>query len=123
MTAGHGHTYYVLAGNTRVLVHNSGPYCGKAFGNKKSGSALFHGTDYSLDEMVQFVNGHTGAGNPAMGRPSEFEIEETLRNAGPVRLKNQDGSLQNSAKFDHNGVRVIINYDQPWKSTAYYRGS
>ena len=117
------HTYYVLAGNTPVLVHNSGPYCGIPIGNKKSGNAAFHGTNYSLDEMVQFAHGHTGAGNPAMGRPGLAEIEATLRNAGPVRLKNSDGSWQNSAKFDHNGVRVIINYDQPWKSTTYYRGN
>jgi hypothetical protein len=74
---------------------------------------LFHGTDYSLDEMTQFVYGHTGAGNPAMRRPSMAQIEATLRSAGPVRIGEQ-----NAASFDYNGVRVIINYDMPWKSTA-----
>ncbi|MFD6891718.1 polymorphic toxin-type HINT domain-containing protein [Streptomyces sp. NPDC059957] len=111
------HTYYVLAGQTPVLVHNSSPFCGTPFGNR-SGADDFHGTDYSLDEIVQFVHGHTGAGNPAMGRPSQAEIERTLRQAGPVRIKKQ-----NSAVFNHGGVRVIVNYDAPWRSTAYYPGT
>ncbi|HEY9371307.1 polymorphic toxin-type HINT domain-containing protein, partial [Streptomyces sp.] len=111
------HTYYVLAGRTPVLVHNSSPFCGRPFGNRAGGDD-FHGSDYSLDEIVQFVHGHTGGGNPAMGRPSQAEIETTLRKAGPVRI-----GKQNSAQFDHGGVRVIVNYDMPWKSTAYYPGS
>ncbi|MER5209266.1 polymorphic toxin-type HINT domain-containing protein [Streptomyces sp. NPDC002838] len=114
------HTYYVLAGETPVLVHNSGPNCGVPTGGRNGdrlGGEDFHGSDYSLDEMVEFVNGHTGDGNPAMGRPSAAEIETTLRQAGPRQL---DG--QNSSRFDHNGVRVIVNWDMPWKSTAYYPG-
>lgn len=114
------HTYYVLAGETSVLVHNSGPNCGVPAGGRNGdrlGGEDFHGSDYSLDEMVEFVNGHTGGGNPAMGRPSAAEVETTLRQAGPRQL---DG--QNSSRFDHNGVRVIINWDMPWKSTSYYPG-
>ncbi|MFV2013692.1 MULTISPECIES: hypothetical protein, partial [unclassified Micromonospora] len=111
------HTYYVVAGNTPVLVHNTGPFCGVPFGKKTPGDADFHGSDYSLDEMTEFVYGHTGGGNPAMGRPGRSQIEDALRNAGPVRLEGQ-----NAAKFEHNGVRVIINYDMPWKSTAYFPG-
>ncbi|WP_234401991.1 hypothetical protein, partial [Thermobifida halotolerans] len=113
------HTY-VLAGATPVLTHNSGPDCGVPVGGRNGdrlGGEDFHGSDYSLDEMVEFVNGHTGDGNPAMGRPSAAEIETTLRQAGPRQL---DG--QNSSRFDHNGVRVIINWDMPWKSTSYYPG-
>lgn len=123
LTIAHIHTYYVLAGDTPVLVHNSGPFCGTPFGKNAPGDELFHGTDYSLDEMTQFAYGHSGAGNPAMGRPNLGQIEATLRNAGPVQLRNADGSLQNAASFDYNGVRVIIDYDQPWKSTTYFPGS
>ncbi|WP_369275786.1 polymorphic toxin-type HINT domain-containing protein [Streptomyces sp. R11] len=114
------HSYYVLAGATPILVHNSGPNCGVPAGGRNGdrlGGEDFHGSDYSLDEMVEFVNGHTGGGNPAMGRPSATEVETTLRQAGPRQL---DG--QNSSRFDHNGVRVIINWDMPWKSTSYYPG-
>ncbi|WP_432010588.1 DUF6531 domain-containing protein [Streptomyces cucumeris] len=75
----------------------------------------FHGSDYTLDEYVEFINGHTGDGDPTMGRPSRAEIEETLRNATPEPLPNQ-----NASRFNHNGVRVIINWDMPWKSTSYY---
>ncbi|SCK13828.1 MULTISPECIES: polymorphic toxin-type HINT domain-containing protein [unclassified Streptomyces] len=114
------HSYYVLAGATPVLVHNSGPNCGVPAGGRNGdrlGGEDFHGSDYSLDEMVEFVNGHTGGGNPAMGRPSATEVETTLRQVGPHQLGGQ-----NSSRFDHNGVRVIINWDMPWKSTSYYPG-
>ncbi|MET8964277.1 polymorphic toxin-type HINT domain-containing protein [Streptomyces sp. NPDC004074] len=110
------HTYYVLAGQTPVLVHNTSPFCGRPFGNRPGGDD-FHGTDYSLDEIVQFIHGHTGASNPVMGRPSQAEVEAALRKVGPVRIKKQ-----NAAKFEYGGVRVIVNYDMPWKSTAFYYG-
>ena len=114
------HTYYVLAGATPVLVHNSGPNCGVPLGGKNGdhlGGEDFHGSEYSLDEITEFVNGHTGDGNPAMGRPSAAEVETTLRQVGPRQLEGQ-----NSSQFDHDGVRVIVNWDMPWKSTAYYPG-
>ncbi|MEU9197547.1 polymorphic toxin-type HINT domain-containing protein [Streptomyces hundungensis] len=114
------HTYYVLAGSTPVLVHNSGPNCGVPLGGKNGdhlGGEDFHGSEYSLDEIIEFVNGHTGDGNPTMGRPSATEVETALRQAGPRQLEGQ-----NSSRFDHDGVRVIVNWDMPWKSTAYYPG-
>ncbi|WP_159401264.1 hypothetical protein [Streptomyces sp. NRRL B-24484] len=78
----------------------------------------FHSSGYTLDEIVQFVDGRTGGGNPATGRPTIAEIETTLRQAGPERLGNQS-----PARSDCKGVRVIVNYDMPWKRTAYYPGS
>jgi hypothetical protein len=112
----------VLAGETPVLVHNSGPFCGIPIGGK-IGDALgnedFHGQDVSLDEVVQAVKGHTGDGMLGMGRP---HIETTLCSAGPVQLVNADGTLQNAASFDDSGVRVIVNYSDIWKSTAYIPG-
>jgi hypothetical protein len=111
------HTYYVLAGGTPVLVHNAGPFCGVPFGKRTPGDANFHGSDFTLDEMVEFVRGHADSDNPAARRPSASQIEDALRNVGPVRNKNQ-----NSARFDYLDVRVIINYDMPWRSTAYFPG-
>lgn len=99
------------------MVHNTGPFCETPFGKNTPGDADFHGSGYSLDEMTEFVYGHTDGDNPAMGRPSRGEIEATLRNAGPVRIEGQ-----NAARFEYRGVRVIINYDMPWRSTAYYPG-
>jgi RHS repeat-associated protein len=112
------HTYYVEAGTTPVLVHNSGPFCGTPIGGKigdKLGEEDFHGSEYSLDEIVEFVNGHTGDAKPGMVRPSPAQVETTLRNAGPVQIGDQ-----NAARFDYKGVRVIVNYNLPWKSTAYF---
>jgi hypothetical protein len=118
LTITNPHTYHVVAGSTPVLVHNAGPFCGTPFGKNTSGDVDFHGTGYSLNELTQFTYGHTGAGNPAMGRPSLRQIEDTLRNAGPIKINGQ-----NAARFEHNGVRVIINYDAPWRSTAYFPGN
>lgn len=52
-----------------------------------------------------------------MGRPSITEIETTLRESGPSLIPGQ-----NSSVFNYGGVRVIINWSEPWKSTAYYTG-
>jgi hypothetical protein len=51
----------------------------------------------------------------SMGRPSRSQVEATLRGAGPRLLPGQ-----NSSAFDHNGVRSIINWDMPWRSTSYF---
>ncbi|HEX5203380.1 MAG TPA: hypothetical protein VFW27_25900 [Actinoplanes sp.] len=77
----------------------------------------FRGSEFSKDEIVEFVNGHTGDGNVAMGRPSSAEVDAALTKGNPVRLEGQ-----NAEKFEYNGVRVIVNYDMPWKSTSYYPG-
>jgi hypothetical protein len=77
----------------------------------------FRGSEFSKDEIVEFVNGHTGDGNPAMGRPTSAEVDAALSKATPEKLPGQ-----NAEKFEYNGVRVIVNYDMPWKSTTYYPG-
>jgi hypothetical protein len=114
------HTYHVGVLDQHVLVHNNGPFCGVPIGGKIGdglGNVDFHGTDYTLNEYIEFVVGHTGDGNPAMGRPSAREIEKALRYAGPVKKGEQ-----NASDFVHGGVRVIINWAKPWKSTSYYIG-
>lgn len=65
-------------------------------------------------EAGKFARGHAGDDNPAMGRPSLQEIEETLKNG-----KTSPGA-GNSVRYDYKGVRVIVNRDLPWRSTTYY---
>ncbi|MBF6172903.1 hypothetical protein [Nocardia blacklockiae] len=74
----------------------------------------FEGTGYSLDEIAEFARGHAGDDNPAMGRPSLQEIEETLKNG------TTSPGAGNSVRYDYQGTRVIVNRDMPWRSTTYY---
>jgi hypothetical protein len=76
----------------------------------------FRGSEYSQDEIEQFVNGHTGDRNPTMDRPSEQQVNAALTKGTPERLPGQ-----NAEQFDYNGVRVIVNYDMPWRSTAFVK--
>jgi RHS repeat-associated protein len=76
----------------------------------------FQNTGYSLDEIAEFARGHAGDDNPAMGRPSLPEIENTLKEG------TQSPGGGNSIRFDYNGVRVIVNLDNPLRSTTYYPG-
>jgi hypothetical protein len=77
----------------------------------------FRGSEFSKDEFVQFVNGHTGDANPVMDRPSMAAVQAALDKGTPVGLEGQNAEM-----FEYNGVRVILNYDMPWKSTAYTIG-
>ncbi|WUI75452.1 hypothetical protein OHS81_16815 [Streptomyces sp. NBC_00400] len=88
-----------------------------AAGDEYEAEEGFRHSEFSKDEIVEFTNGHTGDGNPAMGRPTKSEIDAALTNGKPQKLPGQ-----NAEKFEHNGVRVIVNYDMPWKSTTYYPG-
>lgn len=74
----------------------------------------FEGTGFSRDEIAEFANGHADDGNPAMNRPSLSEIQRTL---GKGKTSPGKG---NSVRYDCDGVRVIVNRDMPWRSTAYY---
>jgi type VII secretion system ESX-1 substrate len=83
----------------------------------------FRGSEYSKDEFVEFANGHTDDGNPAMGsRPTRAEIEAALDKAEPIKPANQMDPNSVQEQFDYKGVRVIVNYSMPWKTTAYYPG-
>jgi hypothetical protein len=74
----------------------------------------FRGSEFSKDEFIEFVNGHTGDGNPAMDRPSMKEIDDALTKGRPERIEGQNAEL-----FRYGKVKVILNYDTPWKSTGY----
>ena len=82
----------------------------------------FRGSEYSQDEIEEFVNGHTGDGDPTMNRPSQQQVSDALNKGKPERLYNEDGTPRNAEKFEYNGVRVIVNYDMPWRSTSYKIG-
>ena len=60
---------------------------------------------------------HIGEGD-IPGRPSLDQICAALKNAQGVPLEGQ-----NALQYDYNGVRVIVNGDSPWRSTAYYPGT
>jgi hypothetical protein len=76
----------------------------------------FRGSQYSRDEIAEFINGHTGDGDPTMVRPSPSEIENAL-SSEPEKLDGQNAEL-----FRSGNVKVIVNYDMPWRSTSYYVG-
>jgi hypothetical protein len=95
-------------------VHRSDP-APRAFGRSTPGDTMFPGTHFSLDEVVQLCHGHTGHGNPALGRPSAGDIERALRRAAAVAIPGR-----NAATFTYKETKVIINYDRPTRSTAVY---
>jgi hypothetical protein len=51
-----------------------------------------------------------------MGRPTSAQVDEALTRGEAVRLPGQ-----NAEYFDFGGVRVIVNYDMPWRSTAFWK--
>jgi hypothetical protein len=110
------HVYYVVAGDTPLLVHNTGP-CNSAKFPKDS----FENTEYSMDEISSMVYRHTGSGDIHIGgsapRPTELEIRTTLSQGESEVLKGQ-----NSVEYINNGIKVIINRYIPWQSTSYYLG-
>lgn len=86
-------------------------------GSERAPDDDFRGSGYTRDEIEQFINGHTGDGNPAMGRPTSGQVHDALTRGKPEPLPGQ-----NAEKFEWKGIRVIVNYDLPWKSTAYRIG-
>jgi hypothetical protein len=81
----------------------------------------FEGTGYSMDDLASMAHRHTGSGDMHIGgsapRPTEAEIVDTLGNGtfGPY-------GEGNSVAYVRDGIRVIVNRDMPWQSTAYYIG-
>ncbi|WP_148616435.1 polymorphic toxin-type HINT domain-containing protein [Nocardioides rubriscoriae] len=102
----HIHTYY--AGNTPVLVHNSCGYT-PAGGFAES----------DIDEVAQAIYQHIGGGE-LPGRPGFAQIQEALTRGTPEAVKQGDGSI--AQMINYRGLRVYINEDRPWRSTAFYPG-
>ncbi|MFV0460174.1 MAG: hypothetical protein ACK5MT_15530 [Actinomycetales bacterium] len=100
------HTYHV--GKDEILVHNS---CGY------TPAGWF--AESGLDEIAQAVYQHVGAGD-IPGRPSLAQIQDALTLGTPEALKQGDGTI--AQVINHGGVRVIINEESPWRSTAFFTG-
>jgi hypothetical protein len=81
----------------------------------------FEGTGYSADDLAGMTYRHTGSGDMHIGgsspRPTEAEITQALRNG-----LAQDYEDHNAVQYVLGRVKVIINRDMPWQSTAYYIG-
>jgi hypothetical protein len=75
----------------------------------------FRNSEFSKDEIVEFINGHTGDGDPTMRRPTRAQIDEALTQAEPEPIPGQ-----NAEEFNYKDYRVIVNYDMPWRSTSYF---
>lgn len=96
-----------------------------ASGDDSESTEGFRGSEYTKDEYVEFANGHGDDGNPAMAggpRPTRPEIKAALDRAQPVKPVNQQNPNSRQEQFDYKGVRVIVNYDMPWRTTTYYTG-
>ena len=70
--------------------------------------------EFEQDEIEQFINGHTGDGNVGMPRPTMKQVNEALTKGTPEPMPGQ-----NAESWVYKGIRVIVNYDQPWRSSAW----
>ncbi|MEU0502709.1 hypothetical protein [Nocardia sp. NPDC005998] len=73
---------------------------------------------YTQAEIEEFINGHTGDGNPATKRPTAAEVHDALTNGTPEPMG--DGrTAEQAEQFVYKGIKVVVNYEMPWKSTAW----
>ncbi|MET8877324.1 hypothetical protein ABZW16_35800, partial [Nocardia sp. NPDC004604] len=78
----------------------------------------FRHSEYTQAEIEEFINGHTGDGNPAMKRPTAAEVHDALTNGTPEPMG--DGrTAEQAEQFVYKGIKVVVNYEMPWKSTAW----
>lgn len=54
-----------------------------------------------------------------MGRPTERAVTETLDHG--VRTELANNTIRYDYTVDGRPVRIFVNPDQPWRSTAFYR--
>jgi hypothetical protein len=81
----------------------------------------FRGSEFSRDEIEEFVNGHTGDRMPGADRPTRAEVSRVLDEATPEKLEGQNAE-EFIATVNGEKIKVIVNYDVPWRSTAYRIG-
>ncbi|WP_439902366.1 RHS repeat-associated core domain-containing protein [Microbacterium azadirachtae] len=90
-------------------------YNDHATGYKPSGGFA----DSDLEEVAQAVYQHVGEGDLA-GRPTYDAIYEALQKGMPQAVRQADGRL--AQVINYRDIRVIVNEDMPWRSTAYKTG-
>ena len=99
-----------------LLAGLKGRYRAARMGGSDAGSISLGGAEFSEDEIAQLTYQHIGAGDIA-GRPTLDEISGALAKGEGVPIAGQ-----NAVTYEYGGVRVIVNGDMPWRSTAYYPG-
>ncbi|MFG3234928.1 polymorphic toxin-type HINT domain-containing protein [Streptomyces antibioticus] len=116
LTVDDPHTYYVLAGQTPVLVHNSGP-CGPAKGAVGEARALqelqdrgytIMGTHVKLeakDGTISYVDIVATRNGPGLGAPEYFEV----KNGPSARLSPQQKTVYGQLG---DGGNVILRSDK-----------
>jgi hypothetical protein len=114
-SASNGHTYYVLAGNTPVLVHNTSPGCGT--GNLQPGNspAASQGTSvHSSTEWAEHLDSvgyQPGRALPSGARPDAFT------DAGfPVELKpdSRSGITAGTRQLRRYMNEMGVDYGELW---------
>ncbi|WP_236242795.1 polymorphic toxin-type HINT domain-containing protein [Streptomyces sp. CC228A] len=110
------HTYYVLAGQTPVLVHNSGP-CGPAKGAVGEARAIqeLQGRGYTImgthvkleakDGTISYVDVVATRNGPGLGAPEYFEV----KNGPSARLSPPQKTVYGQLG---DGGNVILRSDQ-----------
>lgn len=81
----------------------------------------FRSSEFSRDEIEEFINGHTGDSMPGLNKPTPQQVRQVLDKATPVRLPGQNAE-EFVATVNGEKIRVIVNYDMPWRSTSYKIG-
>jgi hypothetical protein len=71
-------------------------------------------TTFEQDEIEQFINGHTGDGNSTMPRPTLNQIHDAMTKGTVRQIPGQ-----NAEEFVYKKTTVIVNYDIPWRSSAW----
>jgi Colicin D len=118
------HTYYVLAGNTPVLVHNTGPGCGSLWMSpdklphhymKMSDDGVMHAADFGVTGPYNKANGQAfiGAIEQFTKHPNTIQIRGTFRGQDAIHYVDPDTGLH--ASFAANGPSVG-EYLGGWKS-------
>ncbi|MFI7669289.1 hypothetical protein [Nocardia sp. NPDC049526] len=78
----------------------------------------FRHSEYTQAEIEEFINGHTGDGNPTMDRPTPEQVHDALTKGTPEPMG--DGrTAEQAEQFVYKGIKVVVNYEMPWKSTAW----
>ena len=118
------HTYYVLAGKTPVLVHNTGPGCGSLWMNpdklphhymRTSEEGVTHAADFGVSGPYNKANGQAfiGAVERFTKSPGTIQVRGTFRGQDAVHYVDPDTGLH--ASFAANGPSVG-EYLGGWKS-------
>lgn len=119
------HTYYVLAGDTPVLVHNSGPGCGTNWMSsdkiphhymKKSDQGVMHAEDFGVTGPYNKANAQefVQAVERFVKNPGTRQLQGTYRGQDAIHYVDDTGL---HASFAANGPNVG-EYLGGWRSTG-----